>query len=242
LQQPAQVCNHQDMRAAADLTGAALIRETAMRLTAERGWDAVSIRDIAAAAQVSSSLVVHHYRTKAGLREAVDRRVVEALTELLDQLSLADNSDNSDTDNSDNDDNGDAGDLMAMSMAAAFHRRFGDGAVLDYIRRLLVDGGPAAAELFDALFAATERVLVAMEDAGVLTPSEDRAARAAFLLVNDLAVVLLRSELTRVLGVDPLGRSGLQRWGRTVMDVYLHGAFAGSITQDEEVPDDRATR
>jgi len=228
------MCNYQDMRAAADLTGAALIRETAMRLTAERGWDAVSIRDIAAAAQVSSSLVVHHYRTKAGLREAVDRRVVEALTELLDQLSLADNSDNSA--------NSDVGDLMAMSMAAAFHRRFGDGAVLDYIRRLLVDGGPAAAELFDALFAATERVLVAMEDAGVLIPFEDRAARAAFLLVNDLAVVLLRSELTRVLGVDPLGRSGLQRWGRTVMDVYLHGAFAGSITHDEEVPDDRATR
>jgi AcrR family transcriptional regulator len=231
------MCNYQDMRAAADLTGAALIRETAMRLTAERGWDAVSIRDIAAAAQVSSSLVVHHYRTKAGLREAVDRRVVEALTELLDQLSLADNSANGD-----NSANSDVGDLMAMSMAAAFHRRFGDGAVLDYIRRLLIDGGPAAAELFDALFAATERVLVAMEDGGVLTPSEDRVARAAFLLVNDLAVVLLRSELTRVLGVDPLGRSGLQRWGRTVMDVYLHGAFAGSIRQDEEVPDDRATR
>lgn len=227
------------MRAAADLTGAALIRETAMRLTAQRGWDGVSIRDIAAAAQVSSSLVVHHYRTKAGLREAVDRRVVEALTELLEQLSLADSDNGANSDDSANSDNGD---LMAMSMAAAFHRRFGDGAVLDYIRRLLVDGGPTAAELFDALFAATERVLVAMEDRGVLTPSEDRAARAAFLLVNDLAVVLLRSELTRVLGVDPLGRSGLQRWGRTVMDVYLHGAFAGSITQDEEVPDDRATR
>jgi AcrR family transcriptional regulator len=220
------------MRAAADLTGAALIRETAMRLTADRGWDAVSIRDIAAAAQVSSSLVVHHYGTKARLREAVDRRVVEALTELLDQLSLAEST---------HEDGSDNGDILALSMAAAFQRRFGDGVVLDYLRRLLVDGGPAASELFDALFSATERLLGAMEDAGAVTPSADRAARAAFLLVNDLAVVLLRSEVKRVLGVDPFSRSGLERWGRAVMDVYLHGAFAAPSTRPEEAVDDRTS-
>ena len=54
----------------------------------------------------------------------------------------------------------------------------------------------------------------------------DASARAAFLLINDLAVVLLRDEVARVLGVDPLSRQGLRRWGNTVMEIYRGGAFA----------------
>ena len=57
------------IRAAADLTLLTLIRESAMRLTAERGWAAVAIWDIAADVGVSSSLVVHRFGTKARLRE-----------------------------------------------------------------------------------------------------------------------------------------------------------------------------
>jgi AcrR family transcriptional regulator len=206
------------MRAAADLTGLALIRESAMRLTADRGWSAVSIRDIAADAGVSSSLVVHHFGTKARLREAVDARVAEVFAELLGQLGDAD---------------AQAGEFM--SIAAAFHDRVGaDGAVLAYLRRLLIDGGPAATELFGSLYTATLAGLAELESAGVLRPTADAAARAAFLLINDLAVVLLREEVARVLGVDPLSRVGLRRWGNTVMDIYRGGAFT--------VPDDTERR
>jgi AcrR family transcriptional regulator len=203
------------MRAATDLTGLALIRESAMRLTAERGWSAVPIRDIAAAAGVSSSLVVHHFGTKARLREAVDTRVTEVFAELLVQL-------------------GDAGQIGAadvqggefLSIAAAFHDRVGsDGVVLAYLRRLLIDGGPAATALFGSLYAATLASLADLESAGVLRPTTDAAVRAAFLLINDLAVVLLRDEVARVLGVDPLSRQGLRRWGNTVLEIYRGGAF-----------------
>jgi AcrR family transcriptional regulator len=197
------------MRAAADLTGLALIRESAMRLTADRGWAAVSIRDIAADAGVSSSLVVHHFGTKARLREAVDTRVTEVFAELLGQLGDAD---------------AQAGEFT--SIAAAFHDRVGsDGVVLAYLRRLLIDGGPAATALFGSLYAATVAGLAELESAGALRPTADTAARAAFLLINDLAVVLLRDEVARVLGVDPLSRVGLRRWGNTVMEIYRGGAF-----------------
>jgi TetR/AcrR family transcriptional regulator, regulator of cefoperazone and chloramphenicol sensitivity len=47
--------------------------------------------------------------------------------------------------------------------------------------------------------------------------------RAAFLLVNDLAVLLLRDRLAEVLGVDPLSRAGMARWGREVLTVYAAG-------------------
>src|SRR5690348_5278017 len=73
--------------AAEDLTAAAAIRETAMRLFAERGVESVSVRDIAAAAGVSPSLVIHHYRSKAGLRSAVDARATRWIGELLGQFT-----------------------------------------------------------------------------------------------------------------------------------------------------------
>lgn len=198
------------MRAVEDLTGMALIRETAMRLTAEKGWAAVSIRDIAAAAGVSSSLVVHHFGTKARLREAVDARVTGVFAQLLEQFG--------DTDLQ-------GGEFV--SMASAFHDQVGsDGSVLAYLRRLLIDGGPAATALFGSLYAATKGMLADLESAGVVRPTVDAPARAAFLLINDLAVVLLRDEVERVLGVDPLSRAGLRRWGNTVMEIYRDGAFA----------------
>lgn len=197
------------MRAAEDLTGLASIRESAMRLTAERGWAAVSIREIAADAGVSSSLVVHHFGTKARLREAVDARVTAVFAQLLEQL-------------------GDTGvqDREFTSIAAAFHDQVGsDGVVLAYLRRLLIDGGTAATALFGSLFASTVAALADLESAGVLRPTADAPARAAFLLINDLAVVLLRDEVARVIGVDPLSPSGFRRWGNTVMEIYRDGAF-----------------
>ena len=50
--------------------GKARILMTAMELFAERGYDAVTVRDITAAAD--GQLINHHFGSKAGLRDAVD--------------------------------------------------------------------------------------------------------------------------------------------------------------------------
>jgi hypothetical protein len=57
--------------------------------------------------------------------------------------------------------------------------------------------------------------------------------RAAFLLVNDLAVVILRDRLREVLGVDPLSGAGLRRWGAEVLAIY-GGGLAAPVRQYEE--------
>ncbi len=44
----------------------------AMELFAQRGFDGVTTRDIAAKAEVSVGLINHHYGSKEGLRQAVD--------------------------------------------------------------------------------------------------------------------------------------------------------------------------
>jgi len=75
-----------------------------------------------------------------------------------------------------------------------------------------------------------------MTERGATTPSEDPDVRAAFLLANDLALVLLRPQITSALGVDPLSTQGLQRWAGEASAVYVHGAFAFPDQPEEASP------
>ena len=60
-----------------DLTAKARIRNAALDLYAQYGEESTSLRAVAAAAGVTLGLVQHHFKTKAGLRRAVDQLVVD---------------------------------------------------------------------------------------------------------------------------------------------------------------------
>ena len=64
-----------------------------------------------------------------------------------------------------------------------------------------------------------------MVEAGVARPTKDPDVRAAFFLVNDLALVLLRNQIALAIGVDPLSPDGVERWAREASAVYAEGAF-----------------
>ena len=195
-----------------DLTGKANIRNAALRLFAERGHDAVTVREIAAAAGVSPALVVHHFGSKDGLRAAVDGYAAQAFDALfaMDERDLADVL---------------AGDSWG-SVAEMFARAFPHGSPLPaYLRRLLLVNDPAGAALFGRWYALTVRLLDAMTELGAVRPAEDPAVRAAFFLVNDLALVLLRNQVAAAIGVDPLTPEGVTRWAKEVTAVYTKGAF-----------------
>lgn len=192
-----------------DLRAAAVIRETAMRLFADRGAAAVTVREIAAAAGVSPGLVIHHYGSKDGLKDAVDRRAVAFFEEMI----------------------GEFGQLGEEGGGASLVELFADRlksepAMVDYIRRLLLDGGEAADGLFARLLDATEAGMRALTAAGVVRPAPDERVRTAFLLANDLSLVLLRRQIARSVGFDPLTREGLGPWSAAVLDVYTSGVFA----------------
>jgi AcrR family transcriptional regulator len=74
-----------------------------------------------------------------------------------------------------------------------------------------------------ALSAVPPHALAAMAAAGSADPGADPEVRAAFLLVNDLAVLILRTHLRDVLGVDPLSAAGMRRWGAEVLSIYRAG-------------------
>ena len=122
------------MRAVAksDLTGRARLREAALELFAERGFEATSTRAVAAAAGLSPALVIRHFGSKQGLRAAVDEYVLDRITAQLRDL--------------------DADKGLMASLGEVSARVFGADPVLrGYLRHVLLEDSEASAELFGRL-------------------------------------------------------------------------------------------
>jgi len=197
-----------------DRTARAVIRDEALRLFAARGPDGVTVRQIAAAAGVSPGLVLHHFGSKDGLRVAVDEHVLGLFDQMLGATTGERGIDLYDPAAS-----GSVAETIANHLPV-------DSPVPGYLRRLLVTDGAAGRELFRHLFRLSAATLDALAAAGMAAPGADPAVRAAFLLVNDLAVLLLRDHLTEVLGADPLSGPGIARWAGEVLTIYGAGLLA----------------
>jgi AcrR family transcriptional regulator len=197
-----------------DLTARATIRNAALRLFAERGPDAVTVREIAAQAGVSPALILHHFGSKDGLRAEVDVFAAKAFDAILEAIPTEELVELL------------TGGAARGSLAEAFARGFPSGSPLPaYLRRLLLTNDPAGAALFGRWYAGTRRLLDRMVEMGVARPSEDPDIRAAFFLVNDLALILLRNQIAVAIGADPLTPDGMDRWAREASIVYAEGAF-----------------
>ncbi|QPE04820.1 TetR family transcriptional regulator [Microbacterium schleiferi] len=181
------------------------IRDTALALIARPGGAATTVRDIAAAAEVSPALLIRHYGSMDGVRDAVNAHVTATVTAALSELV--------------SDDLLDAG--AQDSLAAALLDRLGaDSPIPRYLLRMLVDGGDSGRALFRELYAAGRRTVDAMVRAGVLTDASDPRARAVVLTTHDLAVLILREPITEALGADPLSPAGATTWGTELADIY----------------------
>ncbi|MFD9864066.1 TetR/AcrR family transcriptional regulator [Streptomyces alboflavus] len=115
-----------------DLTGRARLREAALELFAERGFEATSTRAVAAAAGLSPALVTKHFGSKEGLRAAVDTHVLDRIGRELRGLEPG-------------------AELMA-SLGEVSARVFGADPVLrGYLRQVLLEDSEASAALFERL-------------------------------------------------------------------------------------------
>jgi AcrR family transcriptional regulator len=209
--------NNLYMRSVSDERKAwAIIRDTAMGLFAEHGPSEVTIRDIAAAAKVSPALVIHHFGSKEGLRDAIDRHVAGFVEALMSELARF------------------PADMDEGSLVRSFSTQLEQQpALAGYVRRMFIDDGPAGDALFDRLFAATTAGIERLVAQGLVRPAQDEPTRAAFLLVNDLGAMLLRRQIHRVLGTDPFTGPGLERWTVELMDIYVNGMFARDLEPGE---------
>ncbi|UAK31660.1 TetR family transcriptional regulator [Nocardia asteroides] len=157
-----------------DLTTAARIRDTAIEVFGEHGFQ-VGVRKIAAAAGVSPGLVNHHFGSKDGLRAACDDRVLQLIR---DEKVKA---------------------ITASSMKAGMLESLAElesyAPLVAYMVRSLQAGGPMAESLFEHMVADAEGYLEQAVQAGTIKPSRDPAARARYLMMLNVGATMLYMQM-----------------------------------------------
>ncbi|WP_086668947.1 TetR/AcrR family transcriptional regulator [Lentzea kentuckyensis] len=185
------------MRSASDLTARARIRDAALARFGSDGIAATSVRAVAADAGVSAALVLHHFGSKDGLRQACDEYVLESIRA------------------------GDDADISALGevlRAATPLRR--------YLGRALLDGSDAATTLFTEIVERTEQWLAEGEAEGWVRATEDARARAVTYVSWLLAPLVLGDQVGRLLGGDPAETAIAVRGARAGLEMLTGGLFS----------------
>jgi AcrR family transcriptional regulator len=216
-----------------DLTTAARIRDAAIEQFGAHGFN-VGVRAIAQAAGVSPGLVIHHFGSKDGLRQACDDYIAEEVrSEKSETIRSAD--------------------PATWLAAAAEIESFAP--MMAYLVRSMQSGGELAKNLWLTMLANVESYLDEGVQAGTVKPSRDPAARArylgmagggAFLLYlqlhdtpTDLRAVLHDYANDMMLPALELCTEGLLA-DSTMFDSFAaHSEIATNI---EREPDDNGTR
>lgn len=204
----------------ADLTAPARIRDAAIEQFGEHGFG-VGVRAIAEAAGVSAALVIHHFGSKDGLRQACDEYVAE---EIRSGKSAAMQS------------NDPATWLGQMAEIESY------APLMSYLVRSMQSGGELANMLWRRMIDNVEAYMEEGVRAGTVKPSRDPQARARYLAITgggafllylqmhktptDLRAVLRDYARDMVLPALELYSEGLLT-DRTMYDAFLDQANEG---------------
>ena len=204
----------------ADLTGAARIRDAAITQFGEHGFG-VGLRAIAEAAGVSAALVIHHFGSKEGLRQACDDYVAEAIRSSKSEAVRSHDP---------------ATWLAQLSQIESY------APLMAYLVRSMQSGAELAMTLWRTMIANAEEYLDEGVRAGTLKPSRDPQARAKYLAITggggfllylqmhdnptDLAAVLRDYSADMVLPALEVYTEGLMA-DRTMYDAFLRQAEQG---------------
>ncbi|MGJ0390199.1 TetR/AcrR family transcriptional regulator [Microbacterium sp. CGR1] len=200
------------MRSASDdLTARARIRDAAIGAFARDGFDATSMRTIAAQAGVSAALIVHHFGDKNALRTECDEHVVSVFIDEEHDLIEAPTGDR---------------------IRAALHDLDRYGTYVDYLSRMLVDGSPAADRLFDSFLESTRSMLAEQSKAGMLESLSDPEMTTLLVTLMGLGPVVMRSQIARALGTDQLSPAGLLRLTLPTLELLTHGIYSTTALLD----------
>src|SRR5690348_15332512 len=200
-----------------DLTARARIRDTALRLFAERGIQATSVRDIARAAGVSPGLLRHHFGSKEALRDACDayalQRAVDIKTEVVVDGGVT------------------SPDLLASVEPDLLLLK-------QYLARVVLDGSPAAAAMFDDVVARTQAWLDGTDPslavAGPPPQTRDPRAYAAVLTAMNLGMLVLHEHVSRALGTDMLGPEGHSRAMLAAVEILSNPIVGPDLAKQAE--------
>jgi AcrR family transcriptional regulator len=189
--------------------GADRLRDAALALFADRGYAATTVRAVAERAGVTSGLVVHHYGTKAALRDAVDRYVLTSITTAFGDVAAITRDD----------------DHLAIRLQG-FRVLFQERPYMGrYIRRSLLESTDGANALFDQIVAVSRQLFVPLRTAGLVKPTDDPDAQVLLAMLVGMLPALLPRQIERHLGISLRSDDGLQRWTRAEYAFLTHGVL-----------------
>ncbi|MQY20120.1 TetR/AcrR family transcriptional regulator [Nocardia macrotermitis] len=158
-----------------DLTAKARIRNAAMDLFAQYGESRVSLRAVAAEAGVTLGLVQHHFKTKAGLREAVDQLVSEYFYQAVHSVPNT----------------GTPAEVAGARDEAVREMLRENPAVVNYIRRAVLEPEPARLKFLERQVELVRSEVVALREAGLASTSRRESTQVVAVLVRQFGELLL---------------------------------------------------
>jgi TetR/AcrR family transcriptional regulator, regulator of cefoperazone and chloramphenicol sensitivity len=186
--------------------------KVAMAMFAERGFDGVTVRDLSAEADVSVGLINHHFGSKEGLREAVDRYFLSQFEEVLtEQRPSAETA---------------ARGLDAVEEWTEewIGRHIGDWDVSKaYMRRALLEGSEWGEGLFERFYQVVRTSVDRMDAEGLVREDVDRLWLPLLIMYMELGTLLLEPFVDKVLGRSGFDRKLWRRRHRAYMDLIFRG-------------------
>lgn len=196
-----------------DLTTRARIRDAAVARYGREGFD-VGLRVIAEDAGVSAGLIVHHFRSKNGLRSACDAHVLAVIRDAKER-GLAP---------------GTVQDVLLQLASMDEH-----APLVGYTLRSLQAGGDLARDFVEHFAADAEVYIAEAVAAGAMRPSLDEKARARYLTVQGLGTLLL--DMTLNPPADPTDVVAMLHGYRDRMmlptvELFTHGVMTDNTMLD----------
>ena len=189
--------------------------KVAMRLFADRGFDGVTVRDIAQAAGASVGLINHHFGSKEGLREAVDRYFMGQFEEILAEPPIS---------RAAVQDDEQAVDLTVARTEQWITRHIDDWDLLKaYMRRALLEGSEWGSVVFERFYDVVRRSIDRRDADGGLRQDVDRLWLPLLIMYMELGTLLLEPYVERMLGKSGFDRVLWRRRHRAYTDLIFRG-------------------
>ena len=173
-----------------------LIRQ-AFILFAEKGFDSVTVRDLASASSVSVGLINHHFGSKEGLREAVDVYFIAQFEDAL--KGAAPEQVNTPEDHA-----------VIIDHWIERHEKEWP-TIVAYFRRALLEESDWGYSLFERFYGFVQTSVTRLDADGQIAPDVDRLWLPLLWLYMEIGTMIFDPYIKRL-----VGKSGYDRelWGR----------------------------
>lgn len=196
----------------ADESTSTKILEVAVKLFAEKGFDSVSIRDIASEADVSFSLVRHHHGKKEQLILRCHRYVLAKLDELYGDMgsSLI----------------GESGESVLDQAISSHQFMLGSRSILlVYLTKMFTENDELAREAFDEYFSILSKYVDRIDDARLIDPALNKMWLVFIVMFNQLGPAFLSTQINRLIDSDVYDSDVIKDRNNTLLQTFKKGIF-----------------